>query len=253
MLIAALTQLAAGPVARGLDATVAVPALLPDWLSPERILEWLGPWAVVGVAAIIFAECGLLIGFFLPGDSLIFLTGVFIANGFISANVWVVAALLAVLAVAGNVTGYWIGAAVGPKLFDKPDSRLFKREYVDKAHEFFERYGPPAIVLARFVPIVRTFITAVAGVARMDFRVYLTYSAVGGVIWASGMTLAGYFLGGFEVVKDNIELVLILVVLVSAIPIFYEYGKHHVARRREARVAVEADPDAQSSPRSASE
>ena len=235
-----------------LTALVSVPALLPDWLKPENILNWLGPWAIVGVAAIIFAECGLLIGFFLPGDSLIFLTGVFIANGYIQANMWVVAALLSVLAVLGNLTGYWIGAAVGPKLFDKPDSRLFKREYVDKAHDFFERYGPPAIVLARFVPIVRTFITAVAGVARMDFRVYMTYSAVGGVLWAGGMTLAGYFLGGFPLVKDNIELVLVLVVLVSAVPIFYEYGKHHVAKRRDARNGVDGAAG-QPSPRSASE
>lgn len=212
-----------------------VPALLPDWLNPENILTWLGPWAVVGVAAILFAECGLLIGFFLPGDSLIFLTGVFIASGLIDANVYVVAVVLSLAAVAGNLVGYWIGAAVGPKLFDKPDSRLFKREYVDKAHAFFEKYGPPAIVLARFVPIVRTFITAVAGIARMNFRLYAIYSTIGGVLWAAGVLLAGYFLGGFPWVKNNIELVLILVVLISAIPIFYEYGKHHLEKRRDAR------------------
>jgi membrane-associated protein len=222
---------------------IAQLALLPSWLDPANILTWLGPWAIVGVAAIIFAECGLLIGFFLPGDSLLFLTGLSIATGAIDASIWFVVPLLVVMAIVGNLVGYWIGAAVGPALFDKPESRLFKREYVDKAHEFFENYGPPAIVLARFVPIVRTFITAVAGVARMDFRVYAIYSTVGGVLWAAGVTLAGYFLGGFEWVSANYELVIILVVLLSAVPIFYEYGKHHMAKRRANRSQPQPEPD----------
>ena len=200
-----------------------VPALLPDWLNPENILTWLGPWAVVGVAAILFAECGLLIGFFLPGDSLIFLTGVFIASGLIDANVYVVAVVLSLAAVAGNLVGYWIGAAVGPKLFDKPDSRLFKRDHVDKAHAFFEKYGPPAIVLARFVPIVRTFITAVAGVGRMDFKVFMTYSAIGGVIWAAGLTILGYFLGNIEFVQKNIDLIAVLIIVLSLLPAAFEW------------------------------
>lgn len=199
---------------------------LLDFLNPENILNWLGPTALIGVILIIFAECGLLIGFFMPGDSLLFITGLFIAQGYIDTPIWLAALLLAAAAVLGNAAGYWIGYVVGPKLFNKPDSKLFRKEYVDKTHEFFERYGARAIVLARFVPIVRTFITAMAGVGRMDFRVYMTYSAIGGVLWGAGVTYLGYGLGNVPFVKDNIELILIAVVLVSAIPILIEYIRH---------------------------
>jgi len=207
---------------------------LLEFLSPENILNWLGPWALVGVAFIIFAECGLLIGFFLPGDSLLFLTGLFVAQNFIEQSIWLVVIVLTIMAVVGNLVGYWIGRAVGPKLFDKPDSKIFKQEYVEKTHAFFEKYGARAIILARFVPIVRTFITAIAGVAKMDFRKYALYSTIGGVLWAAGITLAGYYLGNFPIVKDNIEIVLILVVLVSILPIVIEYIKH----RREGNAAA---------------
>ncbi|MEI2643120.1 MAG: VTT domain-containing protein [Candidatus Nanopelagicales bacterium] len=199
---------------------------LLDALNPENILTWLGPAALIGVMFIIFAECGLLIGFFLPGDSLLFITGLFVAQGFITTPIWVVMILLSVAAVVGNAVGYWIGYKAGPKLFNKPDSRLFRKEYVDKTHQFFERYGPRAVVLARFVPIVRTFITAMAGVGRMDFRIYMTYSAIGGVLWAAGVTYLGYLLGNVPFVKNNIELILISVVAISVIPIVIEYVRH---------------------------
>ena len=208
---------------------------LLEFLDPENILTWLGPLALIGVILIIFAECGLLIGFFLPGDSLLFITGLFIAQGFIDTPVWLALLLLSVAAIVGNATGYWIGFKVGPRLFSKPDSKFFRKEYVDKTHEFFERYGPRAIVLARFVPIVRTFITAMAGVGRMDFRVFMTYSAIGGVLWAAGVTYLGYLLGNVTFVKEHIELILIAVVLVSALPILYEYIKH----KREAKAKAE--------------
>lgn len=207
---------------------------LLEFLSPENILNWLGPWALVGVAFIIFAECGLLIGFFLPGDSLLFLTGLFVAQNFIEQSIWLAVIVLTIMAVVGNLVGYWIGRAVGPKLFDKPDSKIFKQEYVEKTHAFFEKYGARAIILARFVAIVRTFITAIAGVAKMDFRKYALYSTIGGVLWAAGITLAGYYLGNFPIVKDNIEIVLILVVLVSILPIVIEYIKH----RSEGKAAA---------------
>ncbi|MCH9815257.1 MAG: VTT domain-containing protein [Actinomycetia bacterium] len=201
-------------------------ALLPDWLNPETLLTALGPWAFWGAVFIIFAECGLLIGFFLPGDSLLFVVGLFIAQGFIDINIWLAAAILAVAAVLGNLVGYWVGEKIGPPLFDRPDSKLFKKEYVVKTHDFFERYGPRAIVLARFVPIVRTFITALAGIAGMPFRTYFIYSAIGGVIWAAGLTIVGYFLGNIPFVKNNLEIMLLLVVFVSIIPIIIEYVKH---------------------------
>lgn len=199
---------------------------LSGFLDPENILTWLGPWALAGVIFIIFAECGLLIGFFLPGDSLLFITGLFVAQGFIDYSIWLVALLLAISAIVGNLVGYWIGYKVGPRLFSKPDSKLFKQKYVDQTHEFFEKYGARAIILARFVPIVRTFITAIAGVAKMDFRKYTIYSTVGAFLWAAGITIVGYFLGNVPIVKDNIEIVLILVVLVSVLPIVFEYVRH---------------------------
>ena len=210
------------------SALAAIPALGPD---VQQLLTDLGPIAFWVVVAIIFAECGLLIGFFLPGDSLLFITGLLIAQGIIGVNIWLASLVLIVAAIVGNITGYWIGHKAGPALFRRPDSRLFKRQYVDKTHEFFERYGARAIVLARFVPIVRTFITAVAGVGRMDLRRFLVFSAVGAVLWAGLVTIAGYYLGNIEFVKKNIEIILILVVLVSIVPIIVEVIKHRIERR----------------------
>ena len=207
-------------------SAVVVRALGPDWLNPETMLTSLGDIAFWVVLGIIFAECGLLIGFFLPGDSLLFVTGLFIATGAIDINVWLASVLLVIAAVVGNITGYWIGYKAGPSLFNKPDSKVFKKEYVDKTHHFFNRYGARAIIMARFVPIVRTFITAVAGIGRMDFRRFFLFSAVGGVLWAAGVTLAGYFLGTIEFVRDNIELILIIVVFVSIVPIIFEWIRH---------------------------
>jgi membrane-associated protein len=213
-----------------LTFSAAVTALGPEWLDPQTILTNFGDIAFWVVLAIIFAECGLLIGFFLPGDSLLFITGLFIASGFISINIWLACLLLLTAAVVGNAVGYGIGYKVGPALFRREDSRLFKKEYVEKTHAFFDKYGGRAIILARFVPIVRTFITAIAGVARMDFRRFMLFTAIGGVIWAVGVTLAGYFLGTIPFVKDNIGTILLLVVLVSVIPIVWEFVKHRRQR-----------------------
>lgn len=207
-----------------------MPALGPAWLDPQN-LEQFGTAAFWIALAIVFAECGLLIGFFLPGDSLLFMVGLFIASGVIDLPIALACVLLTSAAVIGNLTGYWIGHRAGPALFSRPDSRLFKREHVDKTHMFFEKYGARAIVLARFVPIVRTFITAMAGVGRMDLRVYALYSSIGGVLWATGVTLLGYFLGNIAFVKDNIELILIAIVGISVVPIAIETVRH---RREQA-------------------
>ena len=215
--------------------TTSVLALGPRWLDPSYLItslvSALGPWAVVAVCLIIFAECGLLIGFFLPGDSLLFTAGLFVATGVIGTPVWLLCTVLVISALLGNVSGYWIGRAAGPAVFSRPDSRLFKREYVAKTQEFFDRYGNRAVVLGRFVPVVRTFLTVMAGVGKMDARRYLTYSLLGGIAWAAGVTLLGFWLGGFAVVRDHIELMLVAVVLVSLIPIAVEYLKARRAPR----------------------
>ncbi len=209
-------------------------ALGPSWLDPDQLLRMLGPYVLVGLCLIIFAECGLLIGFFLPGDSLLFTAGLFVANGIIGTPIWLVCLLLTVCAVLGNVVGYYIGYKAGPPLFNRPNSRLFKHEHVEKTHAFFEKYGPRAIVLGRFVPIVRTFITAIAGVGRMDPRTYFTYSIIGGVAWAAGVTLLGHSLGRITFVKEHIELILIGIVGLSVLPIVLEVIK---ARRENRRTA----------------
>jgi membrane-associated protein len=204
-------------------------ALGPEWLQPDSILQWLGPWALVGLALIVFAECGLLIGFFLPGDSLLFTAGLFVADGAIRSPLWLVCALLVLAAVLGNACGYWIGRSAGPAVFERPRSRMFRPEHVVKTQEFFDRYGNRAIVLGRFVPIVRTFITVMAGVGRMEPRRYLTYSVIGGVAWAAGVTVLGYWLGQFAFVKANIEFMIIAIVIASILPMVVEIVR---ARRR---------------------
>jgi membrane-associated protein len=194
-------------------------------LSPDGLLHSLGPWAFAAVLAIVFVECGLLLGLVLPGDSLLFITGMFIATKFIEVNIVVAIAFIAVAAILGNLVGYWLGVKIGPALFRRPDSRIFKHEYVERTQEFFNQYGPRAIVLARFTPIVRTLITAVAGIARMEYRTFATFSAIGGVLWAAVMTLLGYYLGTVPFIAQHIEILTIAVVIISVIPIVVELRK----------------------------
>jgi membrane-associated protein len=209
-----------------------VPALGPSWLDPDTLLKAFGASALWGAAAIIFAECGLLIGFFLPGDSLLFTVGLLITSGVIPHSLWLACVVLTIAAFAGNVSGYQIGAAAGPAIFKRDDSRLFRREYVDKTTEFFDRYGNRAIVLARFVPIVRTFITVMAGVGRMERRRYFLYSGIGALFWASGVTLLGAALGNVEFVRTNIEVILLAIVAVSVVPIGVELLRERLKTRR---------------------
>ena len=171
---------------------------------------------------IVFAECGLLIGFFLPGDTLLFSAGLLVATGVFHVSVWALVALVPVAAVLGNLVGYWIGYRAGPAVFNKPESRLFRREHVERSHAFFEKYGARTIVLARFVPIVRTFATVMAGASRMRFRTYAAFSVVGGILWGTGVTLLGYYLGHIPFVQDKvrplIEPVIVGIVLLSVVP-----------------------------------
>jgi membrane-associated protein len=199
----------------------------PDWLNADTLLQKLGPSAFWISLVVIFVECGLFI-FFLPGDSLLFTIGLVIQNpDKIDLHVNIVVACLVLTAAAflGNVVGYEIGRAVGRPLYTR-GGRLLKPEHFDKAHAFFEKHGNKAIVLARFVPVVRTFITAVAGVSTMDRRRFFTYSFIGAFLWATGVTLLGYFLGQVSLVRDHIDIMLILIVALSLIPVAVEYLRH---------------------------
>ena len=181
-----------------LDAALLTPMLLPSWMDPEFLIHFFGPYALWGVAFIIFAECGLFA--ILPGDSLLFTVGLFVAMGVIDHSLFFVCVVLTIAAVLGNVCGYWIGRHDRPAAVQAANpgimGQIFKQSYVDKTHVFFEKYGNRALILARFVPIVRTFVTLVAGVGKMDFRKFITYTAIGGILWACGITILGFYLGG---------------------------------------------------------
>jgi membrane-associated protein len=211
------------------------------FLDPERLIEAFG---LLGIFATVFAESGLLLGFFLPGDSLLFTAG-FLASGPSSVDDALHLPFVPLLigcfaaAVAGDQIGYLFGARVGPALFKRPDSRFFKQENVDKAQGFFERYGAKTIVLARFVPIVRTFAPIVAGVSRMNYRTFVTFNIVGGALWALGVTTLGYFLGQVDVVEENLEVAILTIVFISVLPIAVELW-----RSRQRRDAVDDAVDA---------
>jgi membrane-associated protein len=188
------------------------------FLDPTHLINTFG---LVGILTILFAECGLLLGFFLPGDSLLFTAGLLVAGGLI-APLWLLLLLLPLGAIAGNLVGWWIGRTAGPAVFDRPDSRLFKARHVERARTFFERNGARTIVLARFVPVVRTFATVMAGAARMDFRRFALYSVLGGIAWTAGVTLLGYWLGHVALVRDHVELFIVGIVVLSFVPVAIE-------------------------------
>jgi membrane-associated protein len=199
-------------------------------LDPNAWIDRFGAYALWGVALIIFIECWLFP--FLPGDSLLFVVGLLISqNDQVTTPIWLACLVLTASAILSNIVGYHVGARLGPALFKRPDSRIFKQEYIDQTFAFFDKYGNRAIVLARFVPIVRTFITLAAGVGGMSMRRFVTYSAIGGVIWATGVTLLGYFLGQVAFIGDHIDLLLVLIVAVSLIPVAVELLRSRSGKR----------------------
>jgi membrane-associated protein len=208
-------------------------ALLPGWLDPENLLTTLGPWVVLGIVLIIFAECGLLVGFFLPGDTLLFTAGLLTATGGIDLNPWLLTGLLALAAFLGNMLGYAIGYHVGPAVFSQPDARYLKPEYINKSEAFFAKHGKPTVILARFVPVVRTLATVMAGASRMNILVYTLYSAIGGVIWVTLLTFAGVSLGQIPIIRNNVDIIVVagvvIVVCAAAVP-----GVGHWLQHRRA-------------------
>lgn len=205
------------------------------FLDPRDLLVTFG---TIGLFAIVFAESGLFFGFFLPGDSLLFTAGLFAAQGTLSLPVILVGCFVA--AVAGDQVGYLFGKRVGPALFRRPDSRFFRQEYVERAQQFFERYGAKTIVLARFVPIVRTFAPILAGVGRMPYRTFVTFNVFGGLLWAVGVTLLGYALGEMIPDIDTYLLPIIAVIIaLSLIPIALEWRRN----RKDKASAVNVTHD----------
>ena len=198
----------------------------------NELIRW-GGYAIL--FAIVFAETGLLLGFFLPGDSLLFIAGAYAAQTRSPLNIGVLLVLLCVAAIAGDATGYLLGRKLGPELFKRPDSRVFKRDHLIKTQAFYEKHGPKTIVLARFVPIVRTFAPTIAGIAAMPYRLFATYNVMGGIGWVAAMLLAGYFLGGVEVVKNNLEKVTIGIVFVSILPMIV-----HFLQERKTKTTTQA-------------
>lgn len=213
-------------------------ALGPSWLDPNHLLNEFG---IYGLLIIVFAESGLLIGFFLPGDSLLFTTGLLVTTGQLTMDLWLVCVLICAAAILGDQAGYLFGKKVGPALFNRPDSRFFKQENVIKAHDFFEKHGPKSLVLARFVPIVRTFTPIIAGVSGMRYRSFITFNIIGGVLWGAGVTLLGAWLGRHALVRDNIEAMLIGIVLLSIVPIVIEFARARSQSKKA--VAGAAEPD----------
>ena len=207
---------------------------LRELLNPGYLIDYLlgvlGNYVYLGLWFIVFAETGLAVGFFLPGDSLLVVSGLFAAAGKLNVVLVLVAFFLG--SVIGDSTGYWTGRVMGHTLFNREDSRIFKPSRVQKAHAFFERYGVKTVVLARFVPIVRTFAPLVVGAAEMPYSRFLPFSILGGLLWISTMVLAGYFLGGVIEralgiqLQDHIEKVVIVIVVISLLPPLIEWLRH---------------------------
>ena len=205
--------------------------------SPDRLIQLLSPMFTswLGYAllfAIVFSETGLLVGFFLPGDSLMFLVGAVAGAG--NLNLFVVNLVLMAAAILGDSFGYALGRRTGPAIFDRPDSRWFRREHLARTHAFYEKYGGKTIVYARFVPIVRTFAPFVAGVGKMNYGRFISFNVFGGIGWVFGMTMLGYLLGGVPIVKQHLEKVILLIILISVAPVVVEGVKAY--RKQKAPV-----------------
>ena len=217
--------------------------LLANPISPDTLLS--GSTALLVLAIVLFAECGLLIGFFLPGDTLLFAAGISISTGAIDTSLAAFLIVAPIAAIVGNLVGYWIGYRAGPVVFDRPNSRLFRPEYVQRAHVFFERFGAWAIILARFVPIVRTVATVMAGVGRMRFSLYALYSTIGGILWADGILLLGHQLGKIAFVRDHkgwVDAAVLVVIVLALVPVAVHYWQGRRQQRRRPTDAAIPGP-----------
>jgi membrane-associated protein len=214
-----------------------------DWLQPEALISSFGIYALIGVCAIVFIETGLLIGFFLPGDSLLFVTGLMISTGdvvfpvgneMVPVPIWIACAAISTSAWLGDQTGYWIGRKLGPAVFNKTDSKFFSQKNVSRTNSFFEKYGSKAIILAHFVPVMRTFVPVAAGIGQMNYKRFLKYNIYGVIAWGTMVTLLGYWLGKIPFVAEHVEYFTIAFVVLSTIPIALEVIKTRRDHKAEA-------------------
>lgn len=209
---------------------------LKELINPMSIIQYGGFWLLL---AVIFAETGLFIGFFLPGDSLLFIAGLLVANGKLDANIVVLVLSVIVAAVVGNLVGYFFGYKLGPTLFKKEDSLIFKKKYLDMTQSFYDRHGKVAIILGRFLPIIRTFVPILAGAIRLDFKRFFLYNILGAAAWVPVMTLLGYFLGktvpGVANYLDVIVIVLIIITIIPVIRTYFKEKKRHLAAQTEGQ------------------
>lgn len=230
-----------------------VAAAMPHILDP---MYWIGAGGVFehavlpAILVIVFIETGLLFPL-LPGESLLVTGGLLAASPDSNLDIRVLAPAVAIVAILGDQTGYFIGRKIGPALFKKEDSRFFKKHHVTDSHAFFEKYGPAAIIMARFVPFARTFVPVIAGVSYMRYPVYLGFDIVGGILWGAGMTLTGYFLGTrVPGITEHLELIIISILLVSLMPVIFSVGKAYLSRRKSRGIdsAEAAEPVIDSAP-----
>ncbi|WP_067703486.1 DedA family protein [Nocardia jejuensis] len=200
---------------------VTTNAALPAILDPMHLLTetWLSNAVLPAILVIVFIETGLLFPI-LPGDSLLFTGGLLSASATPPPwmSMWLLVPAVVIVAFIGDQSAYWIGRKIGPAMFNKEDTRFFKKRYVTETHEFFEKHGPKTIILARFVPIVRTFMPVLAGVSKMDYRKFVMFDIIGAILWAGGITVLGYFLGNVEFIRKNVEAIFLLIVFISILP-----------------------------------
>jgi membrane-associated protein len=216
-------------------------ALIP-WLDPEQLINGFGAFALIGVCAIVFSETGLLVGFLLPGDTLLVITGLLTFAGVIEIDIWWVCLAIGVAAFLGGEVGYLIGHKFGPKVFERKESGLFSRKNVERTNAFFARFGGLAVILARFVPILRTFVPVAAGIGHMNYKKYSLYNLIGAMIWGAGLTYFGYLIGYIppvaDFVREYIDIILLGAVTITLIPTIWHYVQSSMKARKALREGV---------------
>ena len=206
--------------------------------SLATVINLFGPLTYVILFLVVFAETGLVVTPFLPGDSLLFAVGTLAGGNYL--NIFIVYITLLLAAILGDTVNYWIGHHLGPRVFSKENSRIFNKEYLKRTDEFYNKHGGKTIILARFVPIIRTFAPFVAGIGKMHYGTFLFYNILGGFLWVTSLTFAGYFFGQIPIIKENFEFVVIGIVIISILPIFIEFIKHKLASKRTKKEEEDA-------------